>query len=337
MARPGGPKPPGGWAPPMVNHDLARPGANIPGPSTAINSGNIIAPRTDIATGDVSRGVNGFAGGWSGLSSAASSAAKDLKGLYDREYARDLLNRWPWWSGAGGGSGDSGGYGSSDGGYSNPYSTSDSGYSNPYSTETGESSDSSANAESQERNDSESSSEPSKEDAANSDKETTAAKQCMEKAVLAFKKGDYAEALSQCEQAIRLAPGNANVREFRALCHFAQGKYKDAAAALYAVLADGPGWDWKTLGSFYTNAKTYTKQLRALEAYVKEHPKDAAGRFVLAYHYLVLDERDAALNQLREVVKLQPKDNLSASILKALEKAREGKDQKPAEKPAPGR
>jgi tetratricopeptide (TPR) repeat protein len=294
---------------------MARPGANIPGPSTAINRGNIFAPRTDIATGDVGRRVTDFAGGWSGL----SSAADDLKGLYDREYARDLLNRWPWWSGGYGNSGSSG-YG-----YSNPYSSSDSVYGNPYSTEATEGNDSSANAESQERNDSESNSKSSKEDAANSDNETTAAKQCMEKAVLVFQKGDYAGAQNQCEQAIRLAPGDANVHEFRALCQFAQVKYTDAAAALYAVLADGPGWDWKTLSSFYSSATTYTKQLRALEEYVKEHPKDAAGRFVLAYHYLVLDERDAALSQLREVVKLQPKDKVSAGIVKVLEKAKDGK------------
>ena len=53
---------------------------------------------------------------------------------------------------------------------------------------------------------------------------------------------------------------------------------------------------------------------------MKGHPKDAGGRFVLAYHYLVLDERDAARGQLREVVKLQPKDKVSGGILKVLEK-----------------
>jgi len=87
----------------------------------------------------------------------------------------------------------------------------------------------------------------------------------------------------------------------------------------------------------YQSAETYTKQLRELELYVKEHPKDAAGRFVLAYHYLVLDERDVAARQLREVVKLQPRDKVSAGILQALEKAKKGQVETPPAKPAPGR
>ena len=135
----------------------------------------------------------------------------------------------------------------------------------------------------------------------------------------AFRKGDYAEAQWQCERAIELLPGDANLNEFSALCQLAQGKYKDAAGTLYAVLATRPGWDWNTLSSFYTSVRTYNSQLRALEQYVRENPKEAAGRFVLAYHYVVLDRREAAVGQLREVMKLQPRDQVSPAILQALE------------------
>jgi hypothetical protein len=34
------------------------------------------------------------------------------------------------------------------------------------------------------------------------------------------------------------------MQEFRALAHFAQGRHKQAAAPLYAVLSVRPGWDW---------------------------------------------------------------------------------------------
>ena len=95
----------------------------------------------------------------------------------------------------------------------------------------------------------------------------------MDAALRAFQNGDYAGAQRECERAIRLVPRNTNVHEFRALCQFAQGKYKDAAATLHAVLAAGPGWNWNTLSSLYTNAQIYTKQLRALEQYVKEQPE----------------------------------------------------------------
>jgi tetratricopeptide (TPR) repeat protein len=291
--------------------------------------------------------VHGFAGGWTGLSAAAnavrrydfakgmSSAADYAKGLHDREYARDLLNRWGGWSGGDSGSGGSGssdsGYGSSGGGYG------DSGYSNPYSTQAGQGNDSSAYGASQEQNGAVPTSGTSNEDAANTDKETAAVNQFMDVALKAFQKGDYAGAQKECERAIRLVPDNTNVQQFRALCQFAQGNYKDAVVTLYALLADGPGWNWDALSSIYADAQTYTKQLRALEQYVKEQPNDAAGRFVLAYHYLVLNERDAALRQLQQVVKLRPKDKLSAGILKALESGKKDKVEAPPDKPALGR
>src|SRR5262249_35893078 len=99
----------------------------------------------------------------------------------------------------------------------------------------------------------------------------------------AFKKGNYAEGLTQAERAIALLPGDANLHEFRALGQFAQGKYGEAAQGLYAVLSSGPGWSWETVRSFYPNTDTYTGQLRDLEEHVGYWPEDAAARFVLAY------------------------------------------------------
>ena len=72
---------------------------------------------------------------------------------------------------------------------------------------------------------------------------------------------------------------------------FAQGKYKEAAAGLYSVLSVGPGWDWTTMCSLYPNVEVYTKQLRALEAAVKQNPQANDARFVLAYHYLTAAAR----------------------------------------------
>src|SRR5262249_10645286 len=58
----------------------------------------------------------------------------------------------------------------------------------------------------------------------------------------AFKVGDYAKAQELAEKAIALLPSDATLHEFRGLTLFAQKKYQDSAAALYAVLAAGPGW-----------------------------------------------------------------------------------------------
>jgi hypothetical protein len=103
-----------------------------------------------------------------------------------------------------------------------------------------------------------------------------------------------------------------------ALCLFARKSYPEAAAGLYAVQAAGPGWDWKTMSALYPDTNTYTQQLRALEQFVKEHHKDAQGRFLLGYHYMVLNERDAAREQFTLAADQQPKDKLSAQLAEAL-------------------
>src|SRR4051794_27639999 len=119
------------------------------------------------------------------------------------------------------------------------------------------------------------------------DDTATAANKLLDEARLAFKDGKYADAQAKVEQAIAKLPSDAALHEFRALTLFAQGKYKDAAAALYAVLAAGPGWNWETMRGLYGDPADYTKQLRALEQYVKDHPDAAEGHFLSAYHDLV--------------------------------------------------
>ncbi len=134
----------------------------------------------------------------------------------------------------------------------------------------------------------------------------------------AFKNGDYAGALRETDAALKSLPKDAALHEFRALVLFATKDYKQAAATLYAVLSAGPGWDWTTLSSMYANVATYADQLRILEQYVTDNPNSADGHFVLAYHYLTCGHTDSAENQLREVIKLQPQDQLSPQLLKMM-------------------
>jgi tetratricopeptide (TPR) repeat protein len=136
----------------------------------------------------------------------------------------------------------------------------------------------------------------------------------------AFKQGDYAKAQKLVERAIELLPQDATLHEFRALTLFAQKDYQRAAAAIYAVLAAGPGWSWDTLAPMYSDPDTYVQQLRALEAYARANPKSSAACFLLAYHYLVLDHAPEAVKQLQEVVKLSPDDQLSKQLIQAFTK-----------------
>jgi Tfp pilus assembly protein PilF len=142
--------------------------------------------------------------------------------------------------------------------------------------------------------------------------------QSLDAARNAFAQGDYAAALIQCDKAIAKTPNHTLPHEFRALALFALQRYKEAAAALYAVVSIGPGWDWTTMSSFYTDMNVYTQQLRALEQYVKANPSAADARFVLAYQYLTCMHAAAAATQFKAIVQLNPKDQLSAQVLGTL-------------------
>jgi len=130
-----------------------------------------------------------------------------------------------------------------------------------------------------------------------------------------FFAGNYDAALKSTDAALKELPNDAVIHEFRALTLFALGKYQDAAATLYAVLSVGPGWDWTTLAGLYPDVETYTKQLRALEDFCGKNPKDAAARFVLAYHYLTAGHSDQAVAELKKVIELSPQDQLAKQLL----------------------
>jgi tetratricopeptide (TPR) repeat protein len=152
---------------------------------------------------------------------------------------------------------------------------------------------------------------------------STQANSTFDSARDAFKQGNYAQALDLTDQALKQSPNDTTLHEFRALCLFALGRYDDSAASLYAVLSAGPGWDWTTLIGIYADPATYTEQLRALEGYVNNNQQSAGARFVLAYQYLTDGFPEQAVDQFKVVVKLQPKDQISAQLIQQLRKAPE--------------
>jgi tetratricopeptide (TPR) repeat protein len=137
----------------------------------------------------------------------------------------------------------------------------------------------------------------------------------FDQARAAFAQGNYSQALDLCTQTLKTMPNDAAVHEFRSLALFALKNYRESAAAAYAVLSAGPGWDWTTLSSLYGNVADYTTQLRALEAFVKQNPKSSDGHFLLAYHYLTTGSPDAARSQLQIVDQLTPNDKLVRALL----------------------
>jgi tetratricopeptide (TPR) repeat protein len=131
----------------------------------------------------------------------------------------------------------------------------------------------------------------------------------------AFYKGDYPAALSAVDAALSRTPSDMPLHEFRALVLFAMGKYKEAAGTLYAVLSVGPGWDWTTMSSLYPSVDVYTKQLRALEDYVRQYEKAPELHFLLGYEYMTEGYPSAAARQFEQVVKLAPNDQVSRQML----------------------
>jgi tetratricopeptide (TPR) repeat protein len=155
----------------------------------------------------------------------------------------------------------------------------------------------------------------------------------------AFRTGDYVRASELIDQAIRQLPNDAALHEFRGVILFARQRYDEAAATLYAVLSVGPGWDWGTLIGLYPNVDVYTGQLRALEQYANQNPRSASARFVLAYLYITQGNVDAGVQELKQVVALQPKDTVAARLIQRLETtsnpAGAGAAQPPAQPPGP--
>ncbi len=151
----------------------------------------------------------------------------------------------------------------------------------------------------------------------------------------AFLQGQYETALAQVNRAIAKRPSDTVAHEFRALVLFALKQYQPAAAAIYAVLSVGPGWDWTTMCGLYPSVDTYTEQLRSLEQYCRQNPTSAEARFLLAYHYITCGHTDAAVKTLQDVVRLNPKDRLAAQLLRGLSGGEAAAQPAPAASAAP--
>jgi len=148
--------------------------------------------------------------------------------------------------------------------------------------------------------------------------EVTAADQVLNNAITAFQQNDYNAALDITNKGLTQYPDDAVLHEFRSLVLFAKQDYQQSAATIHSVLAVGPGWDWTTLSRMYSSVPVYTEHLRALEAFSKANPKDAASHFLLAYHYMTCGYPDTAATHLQQVVQLMPSDRVAADTLKMI-------------------
>ena len=136
----------------------------------------------------------------------------------------------------------------------------------------------------------------------------------FEEARTAFLGGDYEKALTALDITLKTMPHDTVVHEFRGLVLFALKKYPESAAAIYAVLSAGPGWDWTTMSGLYPSVGVYTLQLRELESFTKSNPTSADGNFLLGYHYLTTGYKELASKYFGLALEQLPGDKLLTQL-----------------------
>ena len=134
----------------------------------------------------------------------------------------------------------------------------------------------------------------------------------------AFYAGNLKNALKLIELEIKGTPRNPDLHQFRSLVLFSMKKYDQAAAAAHVALTAGPGWNWKALNRLFPKTEIYTTLLRDLEQSRNTNKSSPAIRFLLAYHYLMLDHVKSAVRELEIIVELEPRDQLSAKLLQSI-------------------
>lgn len=148
--------------------------------------------------------------------------------------------------------------------------------------------------------------------------DTTTSSDFFTQALAAFRAGNYQEALRLAGHASIDMRNDARPHELASLALFALAEYRGAAMEAHAALSLGQPADWATLYSYYNDLPTYQRQLDALTNYAGQHSDSVDAKFLLAYHNLMMGHRDLAQQQLGDVVKAAPHDQLAARLLESI-------------------
>ncbi len=129
-----------------------------------------------------------------------------------------------------------------------------------------------------------------------------------------FRTKQYVDSQRYLDQVVKLVPNDTNAYQFRSLVFFAQFKYDDAAADAFDALRLGNTWTVDVLDSVYPKAAIYHEQLDQLKRATEKSPS-MSNHFLLAYHYLMLNDLENGRKQLEQVLVLQPEEPLSTQLL----------------------
>ncbi len=115
-----------------------------------------------------------------------------------------------------------------------------------------------------------------------------------------FADKNYYRAITEFNEAIRSNKDDGLLLFARAQTYIAIGDFR----AAYADIIDGMGLipDWGrvkfNMTELYSDPDDFTNQLKALEQWVEDHPRDYQAHFVLGYVYYFIQEYDLAKEEL---------------------------------------
>lgn len=136
-----------------------------------------------------------------------------------------------------------------------------------------------------------------------------------------FREEQYPSTIKRLETAVKLAPENSDVLQFRGFAHFANGDFEAAAADVYDALLLGNTWNWEAVYDLYQSKDVYQGHLRTLEA-VRRAAPNLSHHFLLGYHYLVLNHLDRGQKELEQALKFQPDEPLLTQLITVVKEIR---------------
>jgi hypothetical protein len=106
--------------------------------------------------------------------------------------------------------------------------------------------------------------------------------------------GEYGQAIEWLNQALELAPGNAELTSLQSQAQFASGDYADAVKALQTGIAAHANWPALELKPRDLLGKAFDAKLADLKAAAAANPESAALQFLLAHQLWFDGRRDDA-------------------------------------------
>ncbi|MGE0606022.1 MAG: tetratricopeptide repeat protein [Pirellulales bacterium] len=139
----------------------------------------------------------------------------------------------------------------------------------------------------------------------------------LENAVAAFRVQQYEAVLDEMDRVDDTQPGLAAAGLLRAQALFALQRYEQAVAELRRTLPGLASQEWgKVVRNFrviYPNGGLFQQELRALEGYLDDNPRDSQARLLLAYLYGYLGYPRQAVGELNQVEAFGP-DRLTEQL-----------------------